>query len=116
AAARATRARGAAQAVLSKGDAPAERGVEVEIEDAEAAAAPVGGLEREQLVEVAVVDAPVVADADQAAAHDALGGRRVDRRGELVQVRLELPGLLEVQAEPVDGHVGDRVEAVDLQP
>src|ERR1051325_2531276 len=72
-AARAARPGGAAQAVLAEGDAAPERGVEVEIEDAERPAGSVGRGELEHLVEVAVVDASVPADAEQVAAHDALG-------------------------------------------
>src|SRR6185295_267850 len=116
AAAGAARAGGAAEAVLAEGDAPLERGFEIEVEEAERPAAAVGRGELEHLVEVAVVDAPVVADADQAAAHDALGGRRVEGGEQLLHVRLELPGLLQVQAEAVDGHVGDGVEPVELEP
>src|SRR6476661_1146176 len=113
AAARAPGPGGAAEAVLAEDDAARERGVEVEIEDAERLAAAALGGKLEHLVEVAVVDAPVVTDAQQAAAHDALGRRGIERGGELVEVGLELVGLLEVQPEAVDRHVGDGVEPVE---
>src|SRR5439155_12619146 len=77
---------GAAETVLAEGDAAPERGLEVEVEDAERPAAAAGGAELEHLVEVAVVDAPVVAHADQAAAHDALRRRGIERREELLHV------------------------------
>src|SRR3954451_20872585 len=113
AAARAARPRRTAQAVLAECDAAPKRGVEVETEDAEGPAPAAVCRELEHLVEVAIVDTPVVADTQQAAAHDALGRGRVERRRELVEVGLELTGLLEVQPEAVDRHVGDGVEAVE---
>src|SRR5580765_4365390 len=113
AAARASGPRGAAQAVLAEGDAAPERRVEVEIEDAERLAAAVRRAKLEHLVEVAIVDAAVVTDAEQAAAHDALGRGGIERGGELVEVGLELAGLLEVQPEAVDRHVGDGVETIE---
>src|SRR6185436_10934590 len=83
AAARAARPRRTAQAVLAECDAAPKRGVEVETEDAEGLAPAALCRELEHLVEVAIVDAPVAAHAQQAAAHDALGRGRVERRGEL---------------------------------
>src|SRR5688572_17788142 len=85
AAAGAARARGAAQAVLAEADAPAQRGGEVEVEDGERPAA-ARGAELEHLVEIAVVEAPVVPDAQQGAAHHAFGRRRIERREELRHV------------------------------
>src|SRR3954470_10241640 len=113
AAARAAGPGGTAQAVLAECDAAPKRGVEVEIEDAEGLAPAAPGRELEHLVKVAIVDAPVVADAQQAAAHDALGRGGVERRRELVEVGLELTGLFEVQPEAVDRHVGEGVEPVE---
>src|ERR1043165_8082147 len=84
-AARAARPGGAAQAVLAEGDAAPERGVEVEIEDAERPAGSVGGGGLEHLVEIGVVEASVPPAAEQVAAHYALGRGRVERGGKLVE-------------------------------
>src|SRR5687767_1032080 len=112
AAAGASRARGAAQAMLAEADTAPERGGEVEVEDAERPAA-ARGAELEHLVEIAVVEAPVVADAHQRSAHHAFGRRGVERRKELRHVGLELAAFLQMQTEAVDRHVGDGVEAVE---
>src|SRR5436190_13491877 len=102
----------APEAVRVEADRPRERPLEREIEDRQRAAGPVDRVHPEHLVEVAIVDPAVVANADQGAAHHAGGGSRIERRKQPFHVRLVLAGLVQVQAKPVDRHVGDRIEAV----
>src|SRR6266536_4070160 len=80
------RAGRAAQAVLARTHGPAGEPAQIEAED-------VRGLARlqaqlEHLVEVAVVEPPVVADADQGAAHEAGQGGWVERGLQARHVRL----------------------------
>ena len=71
----------------------------------------VATLEVEHLVEVAVVDFAVVADADGGTAHEAVDGGRVEIVGEEFEVGVPFAAFVEVFREAGDGLVGDGVEA-----
>ena len=69
--------------------------------------------ELELLVEVAVVDAPVPADADSTAAHDSFCGSCVEASQQQLHVIGQLPLALQVIHVALDGHVVQAQQAVE---
>src|SRR5260221_9685114 len=94
------RAGRAAEAVLARTHGPAGEPAQVEVEDARGLARLQAQLEH--LVEVAVVEPPVVADADQGAAHEAGQGGRVERGLQARHVRLVVAGAAQPGRETRD--------------
>ncbi len=103
---------GAAVAVVPQADGPGGQGGQIEVLNGLGQARKQGQVQG--LVEVAVVEAPVPGDADEAAAHEAGHRGRVKTGHQLAHVTLIIPGPLQKLLEAPDGHVEQGQELVEV--
>ncbi len=68
----------------------------------------------EHLVEVTVVEGAVPTHGDGVAAHDASGGSGIEGVGQSLHILIVVAALQEKLKKSADRHVGDRVEAIEL--
>ena len=103
---------GAAVAVVSQVDGPGCQAGEVELPDGLGQARGQGQVKG--LVEVAIEEPPFPGDADEAAAHEAGDGGRVEAGRQFGHVALVIAGFFQVFLEAADGHVEQGVQLVEV--
>src|SRR6478672_13352399 len=74
----------------------------------------VAPLHTELLVEIAIIDFAAPADAEGVAAHEARNRRGIKCLDQQMHVSVQFSAVPEPGGESADGHVGDRVEAVEI--
>ena len=113
AAAAAARPGGAAVAVIADLDRSLSNLIEGQRCDVKPVAGGVKNRHLKHLVEVAVVDRSVPADADQIAAHDLLQGCRIEVAFEQFSVTVVFAAELEMGGVARDRHVGEAIKMIE---
>jgi hypothetical protein len=103
-------ASGAAEAMIGSHDLAAFERAGMDIPQEEA----VTPSHSELLVEIAIIDFAVPADAEGVATHEAVNRLGIKCLEQQLPVSVQFSAVPEPGGEPADGHVGDRVKAMEI--